>query len=141
MVTLNATDVRKEWSSVVDSVVRERPSLVKRTRDKIWLSNIDVMSDILDNFKFTASKYIEPDYSVTLSLNEIDIIENGKNEEEARLHMAKAIMEYAEEFYNNYSYYSSAPNRKSHIPYIFKVLLNDDIESIGEDIICQDGKN
>ena len=141
MVILNSTDVRKEWSSVVDSVVHDKPSLVKRTRDKIWLSNIAVMSDILDNFKFTATKFVEPDYSVTLSLNEIDIIENGKSEEEARQRLARSIMEYAEEFYNNYSYYSSAPNRKSHIPYIFKVLIYDDIDRLGDNIICQDGKN
>ena len=39
MMTINATEVRKEWSSVVDGVIRERPILIKRTRDKIWLSD------------------------------------------------------------------------------------------------------
>lgn len=37
--------------------------------------------------------------------------------------------------------WSSAPNRKKHIPYTFKALIIDDVEKLGESIICQDGKN
>ena len=50
-------------------------------------------------------------------------------------------MEYAEEYYNNFSYYNAAPNRKKHVPYIFKALIMDDIMKIGECIECHDGKN
>lgn len=95
----------------------------------------------MDNINFTADRFVEPDYSVTISLNEIDIIVNGKNEEDARQQLANSILEYAQEFYDNYSYYSSAPNRNSHIPYVFKVLIDDDVVSLGERIVCRDGKN
>ena len=75
----NATEVRKEWSQVIDSVVREKPKFIKRTRDKMWLSNLDTMSEILDAYSFTAKKIIESDQTVTLSLNEIDLVENAPN--------------------------------------------------------------
>ncbi len=141
MMATSATEVRKEWSSVLDSVVRDKPQFIKRTRDKMWLSNLDIMGEILDAYKFTAEKYIEDDGSVTLSLNEIDLVENASTEAEAKNLLAQSIMEYAEEYYNNFSYYNAAPNRKKHVPYIFKALIMDDIMKIGECIECHDGKN
>ena len=141
MLMEQATKVRKEWSSVCDSVIRDKPKFIKRTRDKMWFSNLETMRSILDIYKFTAQRLVEEDGSVTLSLNEIDLIENGKNEDEARLKLAQSILEYAVDYYNDYAMYSHSPNRKGHIPYIFKALIIDDPEQIGAMIQCQDGKN
>lgn len=82
-------------------------------------------------------KYIEDDNSVTLSLNEIDLVENGKDEREARLKMGRAILEYSLDFYNEYELYSRSSNRKKHIPYIFKALIIDHPEKIGDMLQCQ----
>ena len=79
MLMEQATAVRKEWSAVCDSVIHEKPKFIKRTRDKMWFSNLDTMFEILQVYQFTALRYIESDGSVTLSLNEIDIVENGKD--------------------------------------------------------------
>jgi hypothetical protein len=141
MLALNATEVRKDWSSVVDGVVRDRPAFIKRTRDRMWLSNLDTMAEILSAYQFTAERYVEDDGSVTLSLNEIDLVENAATESEARRLLAQSILEYAAEYYENYSFYSKAPNRKKHVPYIFKALIMDDVDELGESIICRDGKN
>jgi hypothetical protein len=107
----------------------------------MWLSNLETMSDILSGYKFTADRYSEEDGSVTLSLNEIDLVENGKDEQEARLRLGKSILEYSSDYYEEYDLYSRSPNRKGHIPYIFKALIMDDEKEIGEGIKCQDGKN
>ncbi len=40
MDVLSSTDVRKNWSETLDSVVRERPAYIKRTRDNLALMNI-----------------------------------------------------------------------------------------------------
>lgn len=141
MLMEQATNVRKEWSAVCDGVIHDKPIFIKRTRDKMWLSNLETMSEILHAYSFTAMKYVETDGSVTLSLNEIDLIENGETEQLARLSMAYAILEYAKEYYQNYNMYSHTPNRKGHVPYIFKALIMDEPEKIGESIRCQDGKN
>ena len=37
MLMEQATTVRKEWSSVCDSVIHDKPKFIKRTRDKMWL--------------------------------------------------------------------------------------------------------
>lgn len=141
MLMEQATMVRKEWSAVCDSVMHSKPKFIKRTRDRMWLSSLETMSDILEAYRFTAVKYIEDDQSVTLSLNEIDLVENGTNEQEARVNLGCAILEYSIDYYDNYEIYSHAPNRRKHIPYIFRALIIDDPKKIGDLLQCQNGKN
>ncbi len=141
MLMEQATNVRKEWSAVCDSVIHEKPKFIKRTRDKMWFSSLETMKNILDIYQFTAQKWIEEDGTVTLSLNEIDLVENGEDEDAARFKLAQSILEYSVDYYNNYALYSQSANRKSHIPYIFKALIIDDAKQIGEILQCQDGKN
>ncbi len=130
MLTMNATRVRSEWSSVVDSVIREKPKFIKRTRDTMFLANVDVMESLLSGYRFTADIYPETDGSVTMALREIDLAENGADPAEAKRKLAEAILDYAEDFYNEYTLWSSAPNRKPHIPYVIKALIIGDAEGI-----------
>lgn len=141
MLMEKATDVRKEWSAVCDSVIHDKPKFIKRTRDKMWFSNLKTMEEILKAYQFTAQRFVEEDGSITLSLNEIDLIENEVDETAARQSLGKSILDYALEYYSDYAFYSRSPNRKGHVPYIFKALIMDNPKIIGESIICQDGKN
>ncbi len=97
--------------------------------------------DLRSKCIFTANMMVEEDNSVTLELNEPDLVENGKDEAEAREKLAAAILEYSEDFYNDFSYWSSAPNRRAHLPYVFKAIAIGDVQQIGESIKCQAGKN
>lgn len=141
MITMNATDVRKDWSLVIDSAVREKPQFFKRTRDYLMISDIKFLESLLNAYTFNADKIIEEDGSVTLSLNEIDLVENAEDEASARKKLAESILEYAEDYYKEFNYWSSSENRKAHIPYVFKALVLDDINKIGDLIQCRNGKN
>lgn len=141
MFTINATDVRRDWSLVIDDVVREKPKFIKRTRDYMILSELNLFENILSVYEFTAQKFIEDNGSVTLSLNEIDLIENASTEVLAKLALAQAILQYAQDYYTDFPVWSSAPNRKSHIPYILKALIIDDTQKIGDSIRCQPGNS
>jgi len=46
-----------------------------------------------------------------------------------------------EKYYNEFEYWYSAPNRKAHLPYVLKVLLQDETEDILSMIECQAGKS
>jgi len=138
--TITATHVRNEWSAVVDSVIREKPRFIKRTRDYMMLSDINVVENMLSAYVFTAEKFIEPDGSVTLGLNEIDLVENAQSEESAIVKMAHSILEYAEDYYSNFALWYAAPNRKQHLPYVIKALIINDTNKIGEMITCHHGK-
>ena len=141
MLMEQATAVRKEWSAVCDSVIHEKPKFIKRTRDKMWFSNLETMAEILQAYHFTAERYLEEDGSVTLSLNEIDLVENAATEADARLKLGESILEYSLDYYNEYETYSHSPNRRKHIPYIFKALIIDDSRNIGDMMQWRGGKN
>ncbi len=141
MFTISSTNARKEWSSVIDTVVRERPAFVTRTRDVIMLSNLQTTEVLLEPYTFTAEKYVEDNGSITLSLNEIDLVANASTEEAAKLQLVEELKDYAEEYYSEFKLWSNAPNRKAHLPYVLKVILLDDATKIGAIIRCQHGKN
>lgn len=141
MFTINATDARKNWSQIIDNAVREKPQFIKRTRDCMVLANETMFADMLSVYGFSATEFVETDGSVTLSCNELDLAENAATQEEAKLKLAQSILDYATDFYNDFPLWSSAPNRKTHIPYILRALLLDDIHKIGACISCQAGKN
>ncbi len=141
MYTVNATDVRKHWSEIIDGVVRVKPTFIKRTRDCVVLANEELFAEVLSAYTFSAIRHDENDGSVTLSLREIDLVDNAPTESEAKLMLAKDILDYATDYYNDFAYWSSAPNRKSHIPYILRAIMLGDIDKIGECISCQAGKN
>jgi hypothetical protein len=141
METINATVARREWSTVIDSVVHEKPAFIKRTRDLIYLLNNSTMEDILSKYNFTADLYTEADGSVTLSLKEIDLAANGKDFDTAMENLVSDIKEYAEDYYKEFSVWYAAPNRKPHLPYIMRVLLLENNARIRSTITCQAGKN
>ena len=140
MNAINATKVRNEWSTISESVIRDKPAFIKKTRDFLFLSDIKTMEQILSKYSFTADEYIEDDGSVTLSLNELDIIENGKSRQDALEKLSSAILDYSKDFYNEFSYWARG-SRKSHVPFIFKALFINDTSKIGDLIQCRRGKN
>ena len=140
MIALNATQVRNDWSAVVDSVIREKPRFIKRTRDYIFLSDVNTIMQLLEPYTLTAETFIEDDGSVTISLTQIDLIENGNDEKEAIKKMAAAILEYAEDYYNDFSYWARG-DRKAHIPFVLKALVLNDVDRIGGLIQCRHGGN
>lgn len=50
------------------------------------------MLEFFEAYQFTAVRYTETDGLFTLSLNEIDIIENRKNNKDVHLKISKAIL-------------------------------------------------
>lgn len=141
MLIMNATDVRKDWSAVIDNAVRIKPQFFKRTRDCLMLTDVRFLLTMLSAYQFTATIYKEEDNTVTISLNEIDLVENAETEELAKQQLAESIIEYAEDYYNDFAYWSSASNRVEHMPYVIKALILNDAQQIGEQIVCQSGKS
>ena len=140
MLAINSTEARKNWSEVIDQVIRKKPQFIRRTRDCMVLADVNFIELILNTYEFSAKTFEEEDGTVTISLNEMDLVENGETLEVAKINLANSILEYAEEFYVDFDYWGSAPNRVKHIPYVFKALIINDSEKIGDLINCQIGK-
>ncbi len=96
--------------------------------------------EMMKDMKFSVSLFQEDDGSFTGTLEELDLIENAPSKEGCLNSLLQAMKEYAQDFYNEFSLWSSAPNRKSHIPYVLKILSSSDRQLKG-DMICLNGKN
>lgn len=140
MTPMSATEVRNQWSSVCDDVIHRSPKFIRRTRDDMILSNLKTFIYILEAYKFSAETFIEDDGSVTISLDQIDLVENGIDKQDALLQMGKAIYEYAEDYCTYYEMFANSKNRKAHLPYVLKALSINDPKKIGGSIICRAGK-
>ena len=136
--TISSTDVRRDWSSVLDSVLREKPTFIKRTRDYVFLSDMSILESLLQAYTYSAVKYVEDDGSITISLDQLDLAENAPSEQEALMNLSSAILNYAEDYYSEFSYWSRG-DRKLHIPYVLKALILNDSSKIGGIIECRHG--
>lgn len=131
MYTVSATDMRKNWSKNLDVVSRNKPLFIRRTRDDFVLSDLNTFKTILNAYLFK-----EGDNSYTISLDVLYLVENANTKENAISAMKSAIYEYETDFYNEFNLWSAAPNRKSHIPYIFKALLCDNSEELELNVVA-----
>ncbi len=73
------------------------------------------MELLRDKYNFTAMKLVEDDGSVTMSLNEIDLMDNAPTEQEAILALAQDTGSMPGLLSGIYLW-SVAPNRKDHVP-------------------------
>ena len=139
MTYLNATDVRRDWSTVCDSVIREKPCFIKRIRDHMFLTDVSILEYLLSVYSFHAELLCEDNGTVTISLDEIDLVENGVNEQDAIKKMAASILDYSQDYYREFNYWARG-NRVQHIPYVFKSLILNDLDKIGGLIECRHGE-
>ena len=102
---------------------------------------LKIVKKFLSPYEFHAEEFTEDNGSVTLSLDEIDLVENGADKDKAKKALAQSILDYAEDYYNEFPYWSSDPVRKKHIPYVLKALLLNDASKIEEFITCRRGNN
>ncbi len=102
--------------------------------------NTEMLRIFFETLKFNVSLFEEEDGSFTGTLEELDLIENAPSKENCLLSLLEAMKEYAQDFYNEFTLWSSAPNRKKHIPYVLKILSSSDSRLL-EDMICRNGKS
>ncbi len=130
MQVLNASDVRKDFSSFIDQVVHERPIVFKRNRDKILSLSTEQIDALLGDVKFNAELISEEDGSVTMVLDGFDLVVNAINKEQALVKMAEELVEYAQDYFEQFPLYFKSSNRKKHFPHIMRVALSEDISSV-----------
>jgi len=128
---LKSTDVRKEWSRFIDNVTRTKPAIVKRNRDLFAVFSLEQLDLILSEYKLTAQVEQEEDGSYSGVFNEIDLMTNASDIESLKKELAEILIEYSEEYMNEFKLHYSSLNRRKHFPYVYRVsLISDDIEKV-----------
>lgn len=129
----NATDVRANFGGFIDSIIREKPQAIKRNRDVIVALSVAQLKELLRVYELTFAYEQDEDGRYVGSLEQIeDIVADGKDLDELKYELARQLIEYARDYENQYTLYYNAPNRHKHAPYIWRVLLENDVESVAE---------
>ena len=141
MLAMNSSEVRKDWSGVLDTVTRRGPVLLRRNKDHMVLCSDLTMAQIVAGVTIVADQFEEADGSITLSAEALDIVVNGPDLEAAKASLVADLMEYAEEYFQEFQLYSQAPNRKGHLPYVMKALTAKSPKELEGAVVCRAGKN
>lgn len=131
MQTINATEVRNNFSFYIDTVVREKPIAVKRNRDVLLFLSDQMVKDLLSNLTIKA-ELTEEDGIIVGTLEGFDIVSYGNTKQEVVHNLAEDLLEYSQDYINDFKLFYNAPNRKSHFRYVLKVLLASSIDEIKE---------
>ena len=137
---IRSADVRKDFSSTIDNAVYIRPQFIRRTRNHVVMLGEQMLNQILSHTILPVSIYEEN--GEYLAVNDVieDLIGYGSTVDEATDSFCRALMEYAEEYYEEFELYSHSPNRKEHLPYVFRVLSSPSESAVKEMLQCQIGK-
>ena len=128
---LNATDVRADFSKFIDCVVHEKPRVFRRNRDTIMSFSAQHILDLLSTNQISMEFDKEDDGRYYGSLKQMgDIIGEGDTVEELRRDLAVQLVEYAQDYYDDFTRYYNASNRRSHLPFVLLTLFQDDTEGV-----------
>ena len=129
MNKINVTDARKDMSSFFDSVIHEKPIILKRRKYEAVLSEKSLLKMMLEYAKINVIA-IEGKDKCTYRATTLDISANGETKIEAEDNLCQALFDYANEVYDNFMFYYYGQNIKSKLPYIFNILLCDEPSEI-----------
>ncbi|MCG9968980.1 exoribonuclease R [Pelotomaculum terephthalicicum JT] len=127
LTEIKFTNARKTLTEIYDNVWhRYLPVIInRRQNEEVLLLRRELQQDILKAYLLKPEILPEEDGSLTVALNEIDIAVNATNLGEAVDELVKEMMIYAQDYLDRLQLFLNAPNRKTHFPYIMRILLCD----------------
>jgi PHD/YefM family antitoxin component YafN of YafNO toxin-antitoxin module len=125
------TEARKELSDVFDTVViKQRPVVINRRKDAVALIEREQLKELLSRYTAAAEELPEKDGSMTIAIDELDIAVNGLNKEAAVKDLIEELRTYATNYLERITLFLESPNRRSHYPFILRILLADNDDEL-----------
>lgn len=132
LVPTRFSEARSRFSRLFDEAVEElRPVLIRRgARQEAVLVSREDLDALLQSFTLRPQVLHEDDGSVTITVDELDWAVNAASVEEAVSALVADLRQYAEDYLERTSLFLRAPNRRSHFPYVLKIVLARDEEEV-----------
>jgi hypothetical protein len=130
MKTLNASEVRSDFSTFIDTVVHERPMVFKRNRDHVLSISMEQANSLLESYRFKAISVPEDDGTVTISLEGFDLVVNAPDLDQAVWKIAEELIDYSQDYFDHFALYFKTTNRGKHFPYVMKVALAGGVQEV-----------
>lgn len=132
MNKINVTDARKDMSSFFDSVIHEKPIILKRRKYEAVLVERTLLQMMLEYANISVS-CVESKGKWIYRASNLDVFAEGESKVEAEDNLCHALVKYANDVYDNFMFYYYGQNIKNKLPYIFNILLcetNEDVKKI-----------
>lgn len=135
------TKARSSLTELIDSVQRMVPAVIKPRKKSEEPSVILARSLLLALLRenqaecaLTARLAEEPDRSITVTLESLDIATNANTREAAMRAAAEEAVEYSKEYLDpaNIGLYLRSPNRRPHLPLVMRIALCNSIAEVLE---------
>ncbi|TEB13232.1 exoribonuclease R [Pelotomaculum propionicicum] len=132
LTEIKFTNARKTLTDIYDNVWhRYLPVIINRHQnEEVLLLRRELQQDILKAYLLKPEILPEKDGSVTVALNEIDIAVNATSLGGALDELVKEMKIYAQDYLDRLQLFLNAPNRKTHFPYVMRILLCDSDQEI-----------
>ncbi|KJS47120.1 MAG: exoribonuclease R [Peptococcaceae bacterium BRH_c23] len=129
---LQFTEARSQFSTLYDSVFNSfNPAIIKRKQtEQVALLRVDLLKMLLNDYKLNPEIIHEEDSSITLALDSLEMYANNSTTDLAAKDLVEDLKIYAQDYMERSQLFFHAPNRKSHFPYVLKILLCDNDEEI-----------
>lgn len=129
MNKINVTDARKDMSSFFDSVIHQKPIILKRRKYEAVLVERSLLQLMLEYATISVSTN-EGKGKWIYRASALDIIAEGESKIDAETNLCIALQAYANEVYDNFMFYYYGQNIKAKLPFIFNILLCEDVEDV-----------
>ena len=129
MNKINVTDARKDMSSFFDSVIHQKPIILKRRKYEAVLVERSLLQLMLEYANISVSTN-ESKGKWIYRASALDVFGEGESKVEAEENLCLALQQYANDVYDNFMFYYYGQNIKAKLPFIFNILLCEDVEDI-----------
>ncbi len=129
---LQFTEARKEFSSMYNEVFNSyKPVIIKRKQaEEVLVLRADLQKMLLSKFTLKPEILHEDDGSVTVALDILEMYVNGETLDKAITDLVQDLKNYAQDYIDRSQLFLNAPNRRSHFPYVLRILLCENDEEI-----------
>ncbi len=120
------SEARSQLSRLFDEVMEDlRPVLIRRKgREEALLLRRENLEALLEPFTLKAKVMREDDGSTTIAVDELEWAVNGPTREAAVKALLDDLRQYAGDYLARAPVFLRAPNRRTHFPYVLRILLD-----------------
>ena len=139
MNKINVTDARKEMSQFFDSVIFEKPIVLKRKYEAVLIER-NLLKLFLQDSVLQVKKEIDKDKNTILWVEKLNVWGKGESLSDATEDLCNHLKEYANDIYDNFMFYFYGQNIKDKLSYIFHILLCETTEDLKQILVFNASK-
>jgi hypothetical protein len=133
MQVLSANDVNNDFARFVDKVIIEKPMVFKQNQNYVLSMSRELVMSVFADKTFIPL-FTEEEGIITATLKDFDLVVQGRSRDEVMTKLTVELIDYTQDYFNDFQLYYYSPNRQKHFPYIIKVLLSDSFKQV-EDLL------